>query len=394
MSRSYLFTSESVSEGHPDKIADQISDAILDACLSADPNAHVACETLVTKDLVVLAGEFETATIEVFHRMRRDAEPLARSVLRDIGYRDAQTGIDPDRCEVRVAFNRQSLDIRRGVDRQDGTIGAGDQGLMFGYACDEAPEFMPLAIWLAHRLMERQALLRKSGELSWLRPDAKSQVTVRYEDGKPSAVEKVVLSTQHAPDVDTGTVRTEVIRRIIEPVISQSLRAKAIQYLVNPTGRFEIGGPNGDTGLTGRKIIVDTYGGACPHGGGAFSGKDPTKVDRSAAYMARNVAKTVVASGLARRCTLQLAYAIGVAEPVSVHVDLHGTETVDEGSLEDAIREDFDLTPAGIIRDLDLRRPIYRKTAAYGHFGRPCAEFTWEQTPRAESLRKRMLMPS
>jgi len=391
MPRAYLFTSESVSEGHPDKIADQISDAVVDAFLSADPNAHVACETLVTKDLVVLAGEFETAGIELFDRLRRDAEGLARSVLRDIGYRDAQTGIDPDRCEVRVAFHGQSPDIRRGVDRQDGTIGAGDQGLMFGYACDETPELMPMAITLAHRLMERQALVRKSGELAWLRPDAKSQVTVRYEDGRPPAVQKVVLSTQHAPDVDTETVRAEVIRRIIQPVISESLRADGIQYLINPTGRFEVGGPNGDTGLTGRKIIVDTYGGACPHGGGAFSGKDPTKVDRSAAYMARNVAKTVVAAGLARRCTLQLAYAIGVAEPVSVHVDLHGTGTVDEGSLEDAIRADFDLTPAGIIRELDLRRPIYRKTAAYGHFGRPCPEFTWEQTRRAESLRKRML---
>jgi S-adenosylmethionine synthetase len=390
MARSYLFTSESVSEGHPDKIADQISDAVVDAFLSADPNAHVACEALVTKNLVVLAGEFETGSTDLYERIRGGAEGLARSVLRDIGYRDAQSGIDPDLCEVRIAFNRQSKDILQGVDRQDGTIGAGDQGIMFGYACDETPQFMPMPIWLAHRLVEQQALLRKTGELPWLRPDAKSQVTVCYEGSKPTAVQKVVLSTQHAPDIDTDALRAEVVARIIQPVIPESLRARDIQYLVNPTGRFEIGGPNADTGLTGRKIIVDTYGGSCPHGGGAFSGKDPTKVDRSAAYMARNVATTVVASGIARRCTLQLSYAIGVAQPLSVHVDLHGTGTADEDELERAIREEFDLTPAGIIRELNLRRPIYRKTAAYGHFGRPLAEFTWERTPHGEALRKRL----
>jgi S-adenosylmethionine synthetase len=390
MARSHLFTSESVSEGHPDKVADQISDAILDAFLSEDPDSHVACETLVTRDLVVLAGEFKTGSVELFQRIQREAGSIARSVLRDIGYRDSATGIDPDGCEVRVAFNRQSPDISRGVDRRDAVIGAGDQGLMFGYACDETPELMPLAIQLAQRLVERQAHVRRAGELPWLRPDAKSQVTVRYEGGRPAGVETVVLSTQHAPGTDADTIRREVIARIIEPVVADSVRGKTIQYLVNPTGRFEIGGPNADTGLTGRKIIVDTYGGSCPHGGGAFSGKDPTKVDRSGAYIARNVAKTVVAAGLASRCTVQLAYAIGVPEPVSLYVELHGTGAVDEGPLEDAIREEFDFTPAGIIRGLDLRRPIFRKTAVYGHFGRPLPEFTWEHTRHAESLRRRL----
>jgi len=390
MPRPHLFTSESVSEGHPDKIADQISDAILDAFLRIDPQSRVACETMVTKDFVVLAGEFRTDRVESFQRMERDAGSIARSVLRDIGYRSSATGIDPDGCEVRVAFNRQSPDISRGVDRQGAAIGAGDQGLMFGYACTETPELMPLPIWLAHRLVERQAQVRRAGGLPWLRPDAKSQVTVRYEGGRPSAVEKVVLSTQHAPDVDNDTIRREVVGRIIEPVIPEPLRGKDIEYLVNPTGRFEIGGPNADTGLTGRKIVVDTYGGSCPHGGGAFSGKDPTKVDRSGAYIARNVAKTIVASGLASRCTLQIAYAIGMPEPVSVYVELHGTGAVDERRVEDAIREEFDLTPAGIIRELDLLRPVYRKTAAYGHFGRQLPEFTWEQTRRAESLRERL----
>jgi S-adenosylmethionine synthetase len=391
MLRPHLFTSESVSEGHPDKIADQISDAILDAFLRVDPRSRVACETMVTKDFVVLAGEFKTVRVESFQRLQGDAQSIARSVLRDIGYRDSETGIDPDGCEVRVAFNQQSPDISRGVDRQDAAIGAGDQGLMFGYACDETPELMPLPIWLAHRLVERQAQVRRAGALPWLRPDAKSQVTVRYAGGRPVAVEKVVLSTQHAPGVDTDTIRREVIGQIIEPVIAEPLRAHDIDYLVNPTGRFEIGGPNADTGLTGRKIIVDSYGGSCPHGGGAFSGKDPTKVDRSGAYIARNIAKTVVASGLASRCTLQLAYAIGVAEPVSVYVQLHDTGRVDERRVEDAIREEFDLTPAGIIRELDLLRPIYRKTAAYGHFGRQLPEFTWEQTRHAEPLRERVL---
>lgn len=391
MIRSYLSTSESVSEGHPDKIADQISDAIVDAALRADAQAHVACETLVTKDLVVLAGEMQSSIASVFEHVQENAEAIARSVLRDIGYRDAQTGIDPARCEVRVAFNRQSPDIRLGVDRGSGVIGAGDQGFMVGYACDETPECMPLPIRLAHRLMERQAELRKSGELPWLRPDAKSQVTVRYEGFTPVTVEKVVLSTQHAPDIDNRILHAEVIERIIDSVIDESLRARDIAYLINPTGRFEVGGPSGDTGLTGRKIVVDAYGAACAHGGGAFSGKDPTKVDRSAAYMARYIAKTIVTAGLATRCTLQLAYAIGVAEPVSVYLDLHGTGTVDENELEAAIPEQFDLTPAGIIRALNLRRPIYQKTATYGHFGRVLPEFTWEQTPAVGPLLKRLL---
>ncbi len=386
MVRSYLFTSESVSEGHPDKLADQVSDAILDAFLAEDPNARVACETLVADKLVVIAGEFRTTDPTVFARVRDRAALIARAVLRDVGYRDAQTGIDPDRCDVIVRFNHQSLNIAQGVDREDGVIGAGDQGLMFGYACDETSELMPLAISLAHRLVQRQATLRRNGKLPWLRPDAKSQVTVRYEDGRPVAVEKVVLSTQHAPEVSNEIIRAAVIHEIIEPVIPAELRSPLLKYLVNPTGRFVTGGPNGDTGLTGRKIIVDTYGGSCPHGGGAFSGKDPSKVDRSAAYMARYVAKNVVAAGIARRCTLQLAYAIGVAEPVSVHVDVHGTGNVDEARLERAIREVFDLTPAGIIRTLDLLRPIYKQTAAYGHFGREEKQFTWERTDKASAL--------
>ena len=391
MARNHLFTSESVSEGHPDKMADQISDAILDAFLAEEPEARVACETLVADNFIVIAGEFKTRDEHIFGRLRDAAEPLVRQVLRDIGYRDADTGIDPDRCEVRVRFNRQSAHIDQGVSRADGVIGAGDQGLMFGYACDETPELMPLPITLAHRLVRRQAELRHGRNLPWLRPDAKSQVTVRYEGDRPVAVEKVVLSTQHAKGADADEIRAEVISRIIEPVIPVELRARNIEYLVNPTGRFEIGGPNGDTGLTGRKIIVDTYGGSCPHGGGAFSGKDPTKVDRSAAYMARHVAKTVVAAGLARRCTLQIAYAIGIAEPVSVFIDCHGTAIVDEHRIEEAIQEVFDFTPAGIIRRLDLARPIYRKTAAYGHFGRELPEFAWEATGSAGVLRDKLL---
>lgn len=391
MARTHLFTSESVSEGHPDKMADQISDAILDAFLVEDPEARVACETMVADNLVVIAGEFKTRDERVFRRLRDAAEPLARQVLRDIGYRDADTGIDPDRCEIQIRFNRQSANIDQGVSRGNGVIGAGDQGLMFGYACDETSELMPLPISLAHRLVRRQAELRHGGDLPWLRPDAKSQVTVRYEGNRPIAVEKVVLSTQHAKGIATDMIHAEVISQIIEPVISIELRARNIEYLVNPTGRFEIGGPNGDTGLTGRKIIVDTYGGSCPHGGGAFSGKDPTKVDRSAAYMARHVAKSVVAAGLARRCTVQIAYAIGVAEPVSVFADCHGTALVDEQRIEEAIRDVFDLTPAGIIRHLDLARPIYRKTAAYGHFGRELPEFSWETTGSAVVLRDRLL---
>lgn len=386
MAHSHLFTSESVSEGHPDKLADQISDAILDAFLSEDPGARVACETLVADNLVVIAGEFRTTEESVFWNVRDRADSIARSVLRDVGYRDAQTGIDPDRCEVIVRFNRQSSNIVQGVERKDGAIGAGDQGLMFGYACDETPELMPQAISLAHRLVRRQAALRKSGGLPWLRPDAKSQVTLRYVDGRPTAVEKVVLSTQHSPEVDNETIIAQVIELIIAPVIPENLRSPNIEYLVNPTGRFTVGGPNGDTGLTGRKIIVDTYGGSCPHGGGAFSGKDPTKVDRSAAYMARYIAKNVVAAGHAKRCTVQLAYAIGVAEPVSLFIDTHGTGVVPDESLESAVRCVFPLTPKGVIETLDLARPTYRRTAVYGHFGREGEGFNWEMTDRVRGL--------
>jgi S-adenosylmethionine synthetase len=387
MSRRHLFTSESVSEGHPDKVADQISDAVLDAFLSRDPQAKVACETLVADNLVTIAGEFRTADVVVFQEIQAGAADLARRVLRDIGYRDAETGIDPDHCEIQIRFNHQSDHIYQGVELADGAIGAGDQGLMFGYACDETPELMPYPIWLAHRLVERQAVLRKSGAFPWLRPDAKSQVTVAYEGNTVVGVHTVVLSTQHAPDVEQSAIRSAVIDEIIDHLVPQHLRLKGFRILINPTGRFEIGGPNGDTGLTGRKIIVDSYGGSCPHGGGAFSGKDPTKVDRSAAYMARYVAKNIVAAGLARRCTVQLAYAIGVAAPVSTLVDSHGTGTVDDEILEDAVAKTFDLTPRGIIESLNLRRPIYRQTAAYGHFGREHPSFTWEITDRIEQLR-------
>ena len=387
MAREYLFTSESVSEGHPDKVADRISDAVLDHILVQDPLARVACETLIAKDLLIVAGEFGSALIpDLLGWLRQEIPGIARQAVHAIGYAGGDTGFDPDHCEVRLSLSVQSAHIAQGVDQEEGAIGAGDQGMMFGYACDETPELMPLPISLAHALARRQAALRHSGELPWLRPDAKSQVTVRYRDGHPVAVEQVVLSTQHAPEVDNDTLRREVIDRIILPVVPVSLRSKSLQLHINPTGRFEIGGPLGDTGLTGRKIIVDTYGGSCPHGGGAFSGKDPTKVDRSAAYMARYVAKNVVAAGLAKRCTLQLAYAIGMAAPISILVDTHGTATVAEEGLEKAGRKVFDLTPAGIIRTLDLRRPVYTPTSAYGHFGRSGPGFTWERTDRVGEL--------
>lgn len=385
-SRSCLFTSESVSEGHPDKIADQISDVILDAFLARDPDARVACETVLTDRFVVVAGEFKTADRSVFEAVEMDAERLVRQTLRDIGYTSHAEGIDPDRCEIRIAFNHQSAHINQGVDREDGELGAGDQGLMFGFACDETPELMPLPISLAHRLVQRQSERRKYGHLPWLRPDAKSQVSVRYLDGQPVAVEKVVLSTQHSPDISTDVLRALVRREIVDPVIPESLRGDGYEVLINPTGRFEIGGPSGDTGLTGRKIIVDSYGGSCPHGGGAFSGKDPSKVDRSAAYMARYVAKNIVAASLARRCTVQLSYAIGVVAPVSVCIETHGTGVVDDAMLEAIARATFYLTPRGIGDMLDLRRPIYRSTAVYGHFGRESPEFTWERTDRADAL--------
>ena len=374
------FSSESVAEGHPDKLADRISDAVLDAFLRLEPSARVACETLVADQCVVVAGEFKTRDVDVFREVREGAIAIVSRVLRETGYADADTGIDPARCQVQIHFNRQSDDIGQGVDRADGVIGAGDQGLMFGHACDETPELMPAPILYAHRLVQRQAELRKAGVLPWLRPDAKSQVTFRYEEGRPVAVEAVVLSTQHAADVETDRVRAEVSLHIIDSVIPQALRAPGYRELINPTGRFVIGGPKGDTGLTGRKIIVDTYGGAAPHGGGAFSGKDPSKVDRSAAYMARYLAKQVVARRWAGRCLVQLAYAIGVSEPVSVLVDADGASASRNAEIAQTLREAFDLTPAGIIRFLDLQRPIYYDTAAYGHFGRTDLDLPWEAT--------------
>lgn len=387
-SNRFLFTSESVSEGHPDKVADQISDSILDEFLQLDPMAKVACETLVADNLVVVAGEFKTKDAGVFEQVRDTAEQIVRRTLRRIGYRDAATGIDPEQCEVQIRFNHQSLHISQGVDRADGIIGAGDQGLMFGYACDETPDFMPYPLWLAHRLVQRQAEFRKSGQLAWLMPDAKSQVTVLYENGVPLGVQTVVLSTQHSDSVQNDEIVPSVINQLVLPLIPSEKRLPEFKVLVNPTGRFVTGGPNGDTGLTGRKIIVDTYGGACPHGGGAFSGKDATKVDRSAAYMTRYIAKNIVAAGLAKRCTIQVAYAIGVAEPVSLLVDTHGTGSVPNARLEEAILNIFDLTPAGIMRTLQLARPIFSKTAAYGHFGRRDPEFTWEKTDRVSLLQR------
>jgi len=380
MAKDFVFTSESVSEGHPDKMADLISDAFLDAVLAKDPAGRVACETLVTKNVAVIAGEFRTEA-------KLDPASIVRETAREIGYDDPEIGFDAATCEVLTFIGEQAADIDMGVTRPNGEIGAGDQGLMFGYATDETPELMPLPIRLAHRLVQRQAEVRKSGRLPWLRPDAKSQVSVRYENKRPVAVDKVVLSTQHAADVDNKTIRDAVIAEIVEPVIPAGLRSPSIEYLVNPTGRFVTGGPVGDTGLTGRKIIVDTYGGSCPHGGGAFSGKDPTKVDRSAAYTARYIAKNIVAAGLAGHCTVQLAYVIGVIEPFSLMVNVHSGAKVGEEALTEAVREIFELTPAGMIRMLDLRRPIYKKTAAYGHFGRELPEFTWERRDKVDALR-------
>jgi S-adenosylmethionine synthetase len=381
--RNGLFSSESVSEGHPDKLADRISDAVLDEFLRQDPSARVACETLLADQCVVVAGEFKTHSPDTFRAVRERAATVVSGVLRDAGYRDSATGIDPERCEIQVRFNGQSADISQGVDREDGVIGAGDQGLMFGYACDDTPELMPAPIVFAHRLVRRQAELRRSGALPWLGPDAKSQVTFRYEDGRPIAIEAVVLSTQHDAAIDTDSLRTAVSRDIIDAVIPASLRSGGYRELINPTGRFVTGGPKGDTGLTGRKIIVDTYGGAAPHGGGAFSGKDPSKVDRSAAYMARFLAKQVVARGWSPRALVQLAYAIGVAEPVSFLVEADGVSPARSAEIVDALRSEFDLTPAGIIRCLDLQRPIYYPTAAYGHFGRDDLDLPWENTAAA-----------
>lgn len=376
--RNGLFSSESVSEGHPDKLADRISDAVLDEFLRHDPSARVACETLLADQCVVVAGEFKSRSAETFRAVRERAVTIVSGVLRDAGYRDGATGIDPERCEIQVRFNGQSADINQGVDREDGVIGAGDQGLMFGYACDDTPELMPAPIVFAHRLVRRQANLRRNGVLPWLGPDAKSQVTFRYEDGRPVAIEAVVLSTQHDAEVETEALRAAVSREIIDVVIPANLRAANYRELINPTGRFVTGGPKGDAGLTGRKIIVDTYGGAAPHGGGAFSGKDPSKVDRSAAYMARFLAKQVVARGWSNRALVQLAYAIGVAEPVSFLVEAEGVTRARSAEIVDTLRQEFDLTPAGIIRCLDLQRPIYFPTAAYGHFGRDDLDLPWE----------------
>jgi len=380
--RSFLFTSESVSEGHPDKVADQISDAILDAILAQDKYSRVAAETLVNTGLVVLAGEITT-------RASIDYNQVARDTIRRIGYDNTEYGIDYRGCAVLVAYDKQSPDISQGVTEGQGLDleqGAGDQGLMFGYACDETPELMPLPIYLAHRLMERQSQLRRDGRLPWLRPDAKSQVTVRYTDGRPESIDTVVISTQHAPDIEHTKLSEAVIEEIIKPVLPKKLIKGEIKYLINPTGRFVVGGPQGDCGLTGRKIIVDTYGGAAPHGGGAFSGKDPSKVDRSAAYAARYVAKNVVAAGLASKCLIQVSYAIGVARPTSVMVTTSGTGKVSDERIAELVQKHFDLRPKGIVQMLDLLRPIYQKTASYGHFGRDEPEFTWENMDKAAAL--------
>ncbi|MHB1299479.1 MAG: methionine adenosyltransferase [Burkholderiales bacterium] len=379
----FLFTSESVSEGHPDKVADQISDAILDAILTQDRHSRVAAETLVNTGLVVLAGEITTNAVV-------DYIQIARDTIQRIGYDSSEIGFDYKTCAVLTAYDKQSPDIAQGVNEGQGLdleMGAGDQGLMFGYACDETPGLMPMPIYYAHRLVERQAELRKDGRLPWLRPDAKSQVSIRYVEGKPQHVETVVLSTQHHPDISQAALEEAVIEEIVKPVIPKHMLNADTRFLINPTGRFVIGGPMGDCGLTGRKIIVDTYGGAARHGGGAFSGKDPSKVDRSAAYAGRHVAKNIVAAGLASRCEVQVAYAIGIARPVSLMVNTFGTGKLPDAKIAKLVEKHFDLRPKGIIQSLDLMRPIYTKTAAYGHFGREEPEFTWEVTDKAEALR-------
>ena len=383
MASDFLFTSESVSEGHPDKVADQISDSILDAILAQDPRARVAAETLTNTGLVVLAGEI-SANANV------DYIQVARDTIKRIGYDNTDYGIDYKGCAVMVCYDRQSNDIAQGVDQASDdhlNTGAGDQGLMFGYACDETPTLMPAPIHYAHRLVERQAMLRKDGRLPFLRPDAKSQVTLRYVDGKPHSIDTVVLSTQHNPEIGHEELSKAVIEHIIKPVLPPEMLTADTKYLINPTGRFVIGGPQGDCGLTGRKIIVDTYGGAAPHGGGAFSGKDPSKVDRSAAYACRYVAKNIVAAGLATQCQIQVSYAIGIAEPTSIAIDTFGTGKISEDKLIAIVREHFDLRPKGIVQMLDLLRPIYSKSAAYGHFGREEPEFTWERTDKAAALK-------
>ena len=372
----YLFTSESVTEGHPDKIADQVSDAVLDAALAVDPLSRVACETLLTTGLIVLAGEITT-------KFKGSFSDIAREAVRDVGYTRAKYGFDADTCAVLSSLHGQSPDIAMGVDPG----GAGDQGLMFGYACSETEELMPLPIMLAHRLVQALSMKRRSGELTYLRPDGKSQVTIEYQDDTPVRVDTVVVSSQHSDDISIETLRADITEKIIKKVVPENLLDEKTHIYVNPTGRFVTGGPHGDSGLTGRKIIVDTYGGMAPHGGGAFSGKDPTKVDRSASYMARYIAKNLVAAGLADRVQVQLAYAIGVADPVSVLVETFGTGKTNEQTISKLVREHFELTPRGIIKSLNLRRPIYRQTAAFGHFGRTESDFTWEATNKAEELR-------
>ena len=381
--KDFLFTSESVSEGHPDKVADQVSDAILDAILHQDPNARVAAETMAATNLIVLAGEISSNS-------KVDYEKIARNTLKEIGYDNPEYGIDYKTCDIVIKYGEQSRDIGQGVDGamdDSKDQGAGDQGIMFGYACNETPELMPLPIWLSHRLVERQAMLRKDGRLSWLRPDAKSQVTINYQNNQPNAIDTIVLSTQHDPDIDINNLKDAVVEEIIKPVIPDYLSQTNINFLINPTGRFVIGGPEGDCGLTGRKIIVDTYGGAAPHGGGAFSGKDPSKVDRSAAYAGRYVAKNIVAAKLADKCLVQLSYAIGVAKPTSIMIDTMGTGKLPDEEISKLISREFDLRPRGIIEMLDLLRPIYKKTAAYGHFGRDEPEFSWESLDKKNYLK-------
>ena len=380
MTKEYIFTSESVTEGHPDKMADQISDAILDYIIERDTTARVACETLVSNGFCVIAGELRTTAYAPM-------QEIARKVIQEIGYTDATYGFDYRSAAVLNAVGEQSQDINQGVDQADGEIGAGDQGLMFGYACRETDVLMPLPIYLAHRLTQRLAYVRKEGIVPYLRPDGKAQISVKYIDGKPVSVETVVISTQHSPDVSQAQIHKDMIAEVIKEVIPPEMISDTTIYHINPTGKFVIGGPQGDAGLTGRKIIVDTYGGSCPHGGGAFSGKDPTKVDRSAAYAARHVAKNLVASGVCDKATIQIAYAIGVVQPVSIMVDTHGTGKIEESKIENCVKELFDLSPKGIIESLDLLRPIYRKTASYGHFGREDKEFTWEQTNRVEDIK-------
>ena len=387
MAKTSLFTSESVSEGHPDKVADQISDSIVDAIFNEDPSARIACETMINTGMVVLSGEITTSA-------NIDYETVARNTIREIGYTSDEIGFDSDNCEVLISIDKQSPDIAQGVNEGQGMDldqGAGDQGLMFGYACDETDVLMPCPITYAHLLVKKQADIRKSGALEWLRPDAKSQVTVVYENETPVSIDTIVLSTQHDPEIEHEEIEKAVINEIIKPVLPENMINNETRFLVNPTGRFVIGGPVGDCGLTGRKIIVDTYGGMSRHGGGAFSGKDPSKVDRSAAYAARYVAKNVVAAGLAKRCEIQVSYAIGVAEPTSINIETFGTSTVDHEKLIIAIRKNFDLRPKGIIKMLDLLRPIYQKTAAYGHFGRSDIDLPWERTDKAQVLKQQLM---